>query len=51
MCWFIVDEWEVIGCYNNFDYFVFFVYFYILIDLDVNEFWLNLKLLVKVCSK
>lgn len=46
-----VDEWEAIGCYNNFDHSSLPVHFYTPTDLDVNELWPNLKPLAKACSK
>ncbi|XP_022780212.1 coadhesin-like isoform X4 [Stylophora pistillata] len=51
MCWPAVDDWEAIGCYNNFDHAALPVHFYTPADLDVNELWPNLKPLVEACSK
>lgn len=42
----VVDDWEVIGCFYDYDYLVIFDYFYILSDFDFNELWLNVRLLV-----
>ncbi|XP_078373577.1 properdin-like [Oculina patagonica] len=45
-----VDDWEPVGCFNNFDHSALPDNFYSPTDLDVNDLWPNLKPFAEACS-
>lgn len=47
----VVDDWDAVGCFNNFDHSSLPVNFYSPTDLDVNDLWPNLKPLAEACSE
>ena len=45
-----VNDWDAVGCFNNFDHSALPEYFHTPVNLDVDELWPNLKPLAEACS-